>query len=412
MAALGISVIIASRGRPEWLQRCLRAVSQLDYPRFEVIVVACPVGAEVARGFTFVRVIELDVANISEARNAGVGVARGEIVAFLDDDAVPEPTWLAHLAGGFDDPAVAQVGGTTLGRNGISEQHAAALVDRFGQSHPVPVTGDAPVRLSATKDRLPRLHGTNMALRRSVVMAQGGFDERFAFYLDETDLTYRIARDGGQTVFVPRAIVHHASGPSRFRAVDRTPRDVFDIAASAAVFHGKHCAPAEQSTARSTFLAGRRLWILEHMRSGSLPPDRAARLIRELAHGYDAGRTRKPIAPPDWEAQDCEALQETRASAEDTYLVATGGNAGAAVAKAKSLAAQGHRVTLFTYRRTAEYHRVQYTDDGYWLHTGGIYGRELRQEPLFRISNLGARVQATLNRVDKIRSKNPLVQAD
>lgn len=176
MAALGISVIIVSRDRPEWLHRCLMAVEQLDYPRFETLVVACPAGAKVARLFPSTRVIEFDIANISAARNLGANAAFGDVVAFLDDDAVPEPTWLMHLALGFDDPVVAQVGGTTLGRNGISVQHAAALVDATGTSYPVDVSADTPVVLTTMDNRHARLHGTNMALRRSVVIAHGGFD--------------------------------------------------------------------------------------------------------------------------------------------------------------------------------------------------------------------------------------------
>ncbi|WP_300587989.1 glycosyltransferase family 2 protein [Marivita sp.] len=412
MSEPAISVIIASRGRPDWLRRCLRAVSQLDYPRFETLVVACPAGAQVARGFDFARVIDLDIANISAARNAGVNAAQGEVVAFLDDDAVPEPTWLAHLAEGFNDPAVAQVGGTTLGRNGISVQHAAALVDPFGQSHAIADTGDGPVVLSPQDGRLPRLHGTNMALRRSVVVAQGGFDERFAFYLDETDLTYRVSRDGGQTVFMPKAVVHHASGPSRFRASDRTPRDVFEIAASAAVFHGKHCPPQDQDAARAAFLTDRRAWLLRHMQNGSLPPDRAFLLIRDLAKGYDTGRTRAPIAPPDWQEQVPNRVPDRASEARDHCLVVSRRDAKATYAKAKTLTDQGHRVTVIDYQRTTQYHRVCYTEQGFWLHTGGLYGRELRQEPLVRASNLQARLRETLNRIGGIRSKNPLILVD
>ncbi|MDP4990467.1 MAG: glycosyltransferase, partial [Marivita lacus] len=269
MTDLGISVIIVSRDRPDWLTRCLRAVAQLDYPRFETIVVACPAGEKVARQAGWARVIGCDRANISAARNMGVAAAQGEVVAFLDDDAVPEPLWLAQLARVFDDPEIAQAGGTTLGRNGISVQHGAARVDATGQSRAVDTSTTQPVVVPLFGDQVPRLHGTNMALRRSVVLEQSGFDERFAFYLDETDLTYRIARAGGKTMFVPKAVVHHASGPSRYRDAERTPRHVFEIAASAAVFHGKHCPVADRDTARVTFQAERRRWILRHMQRGT-----------------------------------------------------------------------------------------------------------------------------------------------
>ncbi len=410
MTDLGISVIIVSRDRPDWLTRCLRAVAKLDYPRFETIVVACPAGEKVARQAGWARVIACDRANISAARNMGVAAAQGEVVAFLDDDAVPEPLWLAQLATAFDDPEIAQAGGTTLGRNGISVQHGAARVDATGQSRAVDTSTTQPVVVPLFGDQVPRLHGTNMALRRSVVLEQSGFDERFAFYLDETDLTYRIARAGGKTMFVPKAVVHHASGPSRYRDAERTPRHVFEIAASAAVFHGKHCPVADRDTARVTFQAERRRWILRHMQRGTLTPDRAWALIRELDSGYAAGCERLPIVASSEPVREATGIEVKPLVCRDYYLDASS-DAKAIRTEAKALADQGHRVTVFEYRRNARYHRVTYTPDGYWLHTGGIFGRESREEPVFRLGNHTERVQQTLSRLQGIRSKNPRLTA-
>lgn len=383
------------------------AIAQLDYDRFETVVVACPKGVAVANEFATVRVIGFDQPNISAARNLGVDAASGDVVAFIDDDAIPEPTWLHHLAEGFADPDVAQAGGTTLGRNGISVQHGAALVDATGQSHEVHIGDEAPVVLTSTPDRHPRLHGTNMALRRAIVQHHGGFDERFAFYLDETDLTYRVSRSGGTTLFVPKAVVHHASGPSRFRSRDRTPQDVFEIAASAAVFHGKHCASEMRDSAREAFLTERRRWILRHMQGGGLPPDRAAHLIRDLTAGYQSGQTRRAAPARLWGTGEKPVIAKSIPYAQDLYLVATGRSKARSHAEARALVAQGHRVTVFEYRPDARYHRVVFTDEGYWLHIGGIFGREDRSEPLFRASTRQNRIDQTLARLAGIRSKNP-----
>lgn len=411
MAALGISVIIVSRHRPDWLERCLRAVGQLDYPCFETLVVACPAGAKIARSFESLRVIDLDVANISTARNVGVNAAQGEVVAFIDDDAVPEPTWLSHLAAGFTDPDVVQVGGTTLGRNGLSVQHAAALVDATGQSFPVSVSMEDPAVLTPADGKHPRLHGTNMALRWSAITEHAGFDERFAFYLDETDLSYRVSCGGGRTVFAPKAVVHHASGPSTYRDADRTPRHVFEIAASAAVFHDKHCEPSQRQAAQTAFLTDRRKWILRHMQQGPMTPDTAWALMRELDAGYAAGCSRAAIAPPSWASQVTGNVDHRGVTADDIYFVTSGRDTKTICAKAKALAAKGQRVTVFDFRQNARYHRVSYTNDGFWLHTGGIYGREIRNEAVIRSSTLEDRVRQTLERLKGIRSKNPLFPA-
>src|SRR5512146_2129492 len=92
-----VSVVVASLGRPRELDRCLTALRQLTYRPFEVVAVACEAGRMAAArhsALPWVRFIPNRGTGIAEARNDGIAVAGGEVVAFLDDDAVPEPTWL------------------------------------------------------------------------------------------------------------------------------------------------------------------------------------------------------------------------------------------------------------------------------------------------------------------------------
>ena len=95
MNAPTVSVIVVSRGRAADLPLCLLGVSQLYYPSFEVVLVADRSGISAVKNLPFyeeLKVVEFDEANISAARNLGIAEAAGEIVAFVDDDAVPEPT--------------------------------------------------------------------------------------------------------------------------------------------------------------------------------------------------------------------------------------------------------------------------------------------------------------------------------
>ena len=135
MTDLPVSVVIVSRGRPAALQRCLTGVSQLQYAPFEVIVVADPDGIAAARKMDFaahLKLVAFDKANISAARNLGIAQAAGEIVAFIDDDAVPEPQWLRYLVAPSRQSDVAAMGGFVRGRNGISYQWRAQSVDGYG----------------------------------------------------------------------------------------------------------------------------------------------------------------------------------------------------------------------------------------------------------------------------------------
>jgi len=111
---LTFSVVICTRDREKELERCLDAVSRQKYPDFDVLVVDnAPHDAaafEIARRWGVLYVMEPQ-AGLSRARNLGLRASTGEIIAFLDDDAVPDPNWLQNLAAEFKDPQVAAVAG-------------------------------------------------------------------------------------------------------------------------------------------------------------------------------------------------------------------------------------------------------------------------------------------------------------
>jgi len=90
-----------------------------------------------------------------------------EIVVFIDDDAMPEPTWLGHLVAPFAEPDVAAAGGFVRGRNGISWQWCAESVDRTGVTTEIPLESDKPVILCPNPTRAIRAQGTDIAFRRA-----------------------------------------------------------------------------------------------------------------------------------------------------------------------------------------------------------------------------------------------------
>jgi len=108
------------------------------------------------------------------------------LVAFIDDDAVPEPGWLHHLAAVFADQDIAAAGGYVRGRNGISYQYSGQIVDALGASTPLRHSGDAPTVIEGRPGQTLKTIGTNSAFRRNVLVKLGGFNPAFAYYLDET----------------------------------------------------------------------------------------------------------------------------------------------------------------------------------------------------------------------------------
>src|SRR5262249_38680622 len=111
-----MSVVVCAYNEERHVRECLASLQDCDYPDLEVIV--CDDGsrdrtANVAREFPF-EVLELAHGGLSAARNAGWRPAKGEIVAYLDADAMATPTWPFRLALAFDDPDIVAAGGPNL----------------------------------------------------------------------------------------------------------------------------------------------------------------------------------------------------------------------------------------------------------------------------------------------------------
>jgi glycosyltransferase involved in cell wall biosynthesis len=104
-----VSVIVSTRDRPEWIQSCLRSLLTLRYPHYEVIVVDNAPKTSATADYiqqTYsdtpqIRYIREDRPGLSWARNCGINAAKGEILAFTDDDVVVDTYWLVELIRAF-----------------------------------------------------------------------------------------------------------------------------------------------------------------------------------------------------------------------------------------------------------------------------------------------------------------------
>jgi GT2 family glycosyltransferase len=217
------SVVICAYTEERWsdLVRAVRSVERQDVPVRETIVVVDHNEALLERAIrelTSARVVaNTGPRGLSGARNAGVQVARGDVVAFLDDDAHADPAWLRHLLAGFTDASILGVGGLVAAEWDVRRPSWFPL--EFDWVVGCSYRG-LPVRRSAVRNPI----GCNMSFRRSVFELVGGFRSevgrvgRTPVGCEETELCIRAAaRAGGSFVYEPAAIVRHRVPSSRAR---------------------------------------------------------------------------------------------------------------------------------------------------------------------------------------------------
>jgi GT2 family glycosyltransferase len=195
-----ISVVVCSYNGARTIRETLDGLARLDYPRYEVIVVDDGSTDETAAiaGEYEVRTLSGPNRGLSHARNVGWRAARGDIVAYIDDDAAPDPHWLAYLAEVFARTGHGAVGGPNLPPP--DDGDAAACVAR---------APGGPVHVLVSDVEAEHIPGCNMAFRRRWLEAIGGFDERFRRAGDDVDVCWRLSEAGATIGFSPAAVVWH-----------------------------------------------------------------------------------------------------------------------------------------------------------------------------------------------------------
>jgi O-antigen biosynthesis protein len=195
-----VSVVICSHNGAATIGDCLEGIAALDYPDYEAIVVddgSTDDTAEIAEGFG-VHIIRTENRGLSSARNTGLEAASGEIVAYLDDDARPDPHWLQYLAATFMTTPHAGVGGPNVPPAGADILEASMAEAPGGPIHVLFSDGEA--------EHIP---GCNMAFRRMALEDVGGFDPQFRAAGDDVDMCWRLHDQGGTLGFSPAAMVWH-----------------------------------------------------------------------------------------------------------------------------------------------------------------------------------------------------------
>jgi glycosyltransferase involved in cell wall biosynthesis len=234
-AAPRFSVVIATLGRPDVLRETLATVARCDPAPHEVVVVdgdtagsaeeaATAAGARYARSRT----------GLTAQRNAGLDLASGDVVVFVDDDTEVDPGLLAALARAYGDDAVAGATGRVVDRDlrrfGNMRSRWRRLLPGGGREGSLTRFGYPRRVQDETREHdVEYMLGGLMSARREPA-ARVRFDERLSGYglLEDEDFSYRLSRLG-RLRFVPDAVVVHRNVdaarkvcPARMREFNRT----------------------------------------------------------------------------------------------------------------------------------------------------------------------------------------------
>ena len=195
-----ITVVVCSLNGAQTIRDTMEGLSALQYPNFDVIVVddgSTDDTASIAGEYRC-RVISTENRGLSNARNTGWQEAESGIIAYIDDDAYPDPAWLTYLAHVFLTSDYVAVGGPNLAPPGDG-WIADCVANAPG----------GPVHVLISDTEAEHIPGCNMAFRREALEAVGGFDPIYRAAGDDVDLCWRLQEDGGIIGFAPAAVVWH-----------------------------------------------------------------------------------------------------------------------------------------------------------------------------------------------------------
>lgn len=201
-----VSVVIVTFNGTHVIGECLESLSEQTYGinSYEVLVVddgssdpkLLPLLVEFEKKIRNYRVVSYQPnEGISHARNVGWKEARGEIVAYTDDDAVVDKDWVARLAAGYDED--------TAGVGGYARPYDESnLFSLFDQAMTFYLYG-------VRAEKVDGAGGNNMSFRRSVLESVGGFNENLKYVADEAYINALLTKKGYKLKVIPDLTVKH-----------------------------------------------------------------------------------------------------------------------------------------------------------------------------------------------------------
>ncbi|MGN6274814.1 MAG: glycosyltransferase [Solirubrobacterales bacterium] len=305
-----ISVVICAftRERLEVMSEAVDALRAQTLPPHEVVLVidhAPELLEEVRPLWPELKIVaNREKQGLSGARNTGVAEASGEVVAFLDDDAIPAPDWLERLAAAYADPRVLGAGGTVRPR--WVEGKPGWFPPEFDW-----VVGCTHSGMPQQLEPVRNLVGANMSFRRESLREVGGFSHDLGRVgtlpvgCEETDLSIRVHQrwPEAEILYDPTAAVEHVVPPARGKVgyfLDRCRAEGRSKAVLTGMVGSEDGLSSERSYVRRTLPLGVLRDLGDALRGDLGGFGRAAMIVAGLAAtSLDYLRVRSGIAKPD-----------------------------------------------------------------------------------------------------------------
>lgn len=401
--SLRFSIVVNTYNRATSLINTLDAFNYLRYPDFEVIVINGPSTDDtevmLQRYAGRIKTGHCPQTNLAQSRNIGIGMASGDIVCFIDDDGIPEPDWLDALARAYvSDPNIGGAGGFVRDHTGVDYQCRYIICNRNGEASFHDSANHAQLEQRPHSEHYYSLIGVNSSFRRQALLEIGGFDEEFAYFLDETDVCVRLADAGWKIRFVPDAEVHHKYAPSHLRNDRKIPTSLYYTTRSKVYFLFRNALPAAAPNAlfeQALTVRAQIQWDADNLqRLGLIDAQRNASLRDDAQRGFADG-IRDAYAYPAGQPMPAEALINApfqrfsphlpHAARQHLILITqdypprTCGGIGVFMHRlAEALASEGHEISVIT--KSTGRHTVD-MENGVWVHRVPLISHGSRDYP-------------------------------
>jgi glycosyltransferase involved in cell wall biosynthesis len=287
-----VSIVICTRNRADLLERTLEYLQFQTNPNFEVVVVdgsSTDHTREVLSKYRHcIKTGSVAEANLSKSRNAGIALAAGDIVSFIDDDSIPFDDFVETLLAEFNRRPLmtAGLGGPVYFRGTLSFQSEDIAINDRAEAWE-----NIPPGTVGTNGWERSLLGTNANYRADLLRASKGFDEQFDYFLDESEVSFRLQKKNFIVAYCPDLFVRHEFAQSSNR-LSKFNFNWFSICKNIAYFVAAYSG-LEGATLRSyltrRLALERKSKLDEGLASAELTAQEHAEMCRRIDEGLEQG---------------------------------------------------------------------------------------------------------------------------